>query len=115
MKITGGGEEERPLVPGKHPLAAPKAHQAQQQTNDRGDAHDPAAGAGGFVALHQISGAGEDAEDQPRQRMRPRLAAQRLPDIDAVGDQRDGDGKRAHEVFEGDRKSFVERAYTGGA
>ncbi len=70
----GGGEEERPLVPRKHPLAAPEAHQAQQQTNDRGDAHDPAAGAGRLVALHQIGGAGEDAEDQPRQRMRARLA-----------------------------------------
>src|SRR5271169_4537887 len=89
------------------PLTAPKAHQAQQQTNDRGDAHDPAAGSGRFIHLHQIGGAGENAEDHPRQRMWPRLAAQRLPDVDAVGDQRDDDGKRPHRVLEGDRKAHL--------
>src|SRR3984957_5254926 len=62
------GQQEGPFVPWENPLAAPKAHQAQQQTNNRGDAHDPAARPGRFIDLHQIGGAGENAENQPGQR-----------------------------------------------
>src|ERR1700722_1301265 len=106
------GDEKRPFVPRKSSLAAPKAHQAQQQTNNRRDTHDPAAGPGRFIALYQIGGAGENAENQPGQWMRPRLATQRLPDVDAIGDERDDDGERPHRVFEGDH--FIRPRDSGG-
>ncbi|MGA9006970.1 MAG: hypothetical protein WBE48_15295 [Xanthobacteraceae bacterium] len=60
-----GRAEERPFVPGKCPFAAPEAHHAEHQANERRDRHHPASRPRFLVKLDQIAGSGEYAENQP--------------------------------------------------